>query len=99
MRIELGEPVLAICARSAIPTGYLLRYRFKLLTIVTREGVHTIKVYAVIATLALFAREPSVKAKNATVTTGIEHTPSHARGVRVSAVSIGACEMAVYILS
>ena len=49
----------------------------------------TTKIYAAIATLA-FAREPSAKVKNATVTTGIEHTSSHARGVRVSAVPIGA---------
>ena len=46
----------------------------------------TIKVYAGIATLA-FAREPSVKAKESiTVSTGIEHTTSHARAVRASAV-------------
>ena len=50
----------------------------------------TIKIYAGIAVLA-FAGESSAKAKkNATVTTGIEHTPSHACGVRVSAVPIGA---------
>ena len=47
----------------------------------------TIKVYAVIATLA-FAREPSAKAKNSiTDMSGIEHTTSHACAVRVSAVS------------
>ena len=52
----------------------------------------TIKVYAGIATLA-FAREPSAKAKkcknDVTDTPGIEHAPSHGRGVRVSVVPIG----------
>ena len=38
-RFELGEPVLTIRARSAIPTVYLRNSRFKLFTIVIREGV------------------------------------------------------------
>ena len=62
MKFELWESILVICARTAIPTGYLRNWRFKLFTIVIREGVSTIKVYAGIATLA-FLREPSAKAK------------------------------------
>ena len=37
------------------------------------------------------------KQKSATDTSGIEHTLSHARDVRVSAVPIAACKMAIYI--
>ena len=47
--------------------------------------------------LRAFARKPSLNAKNATVTTGIEHTHSHARGVRAFAVAIAACKMPVNI--
>ena len=39
VRFELGEPVLAIRARAAIPPGYLRKERFKLFTIVIREGL------------------------------------------------------------
>ena len=38
-RFELGEPVLAVRARTALPIGYLRIYRFKLFTNVIREGV------------------------------------------------------------
>ena len=59
-----------------------------------------IKVYAGIATLAL-AHRPSAKAKeckkSATVTTGIEHAPSHARGVRVSGANQSLLELSVNI--
>ena len=61
-RFELGEPVLAICSRTAISTGYLRNKRFKLVTIVSNTRRRNIKVYAGISTLA-FAREPSAKAK------------------------------------
>ena len=60
------------------------------------------KIYAGIATLT-FAREPSAKAKkyknDVTDTPGIAHPTLRVRGVRVSAVLIAACEMAVNIRS
>ena len=61
----------------------------------------TIKIYAGIATLG-FVREPLArkqeKCKNdVSDTSGNEHTPSHEHDVRISAVPITTCEMAVNI--
>ena len=39
VRFELRKPVLAISARSAIPTGYLRDLKFKLFTMVIQESV------------------------------------------------------------
>ena len=96
VRFELGEPVLAIHAHTAIPTGYLQNSRFKPFTRNTRR--RTIKIYAGIDTLA-FAREPSAKAKknknDVTDTLGIEHTTSRARDKRVAPLALSAYENAV----
>ena len=61
----------------------------------------TIKIYAGIAMLG-FAREPLARKQeksknNVTDTSGSEHTPSHAHAVRISAVPITVCEIAVNI--
>ena len=60
----------------------------------------TIKVYAGIVMLAfcISAQAKCERKTSATSTPGIEHTPSHARGVRVSAVPIAACEMSVDVV-
>ena len=59
---ELGEPILAIRARTAMYTNGLLAGS-KIQTVYDRNTRRrTMKVYAGVATLA-FAREPSAKAR------------------------------------
>ena len=97
VRFELGEPVLAIRIRITMYTNELLA-ESKIQTVyIHNTRSLTIKIYAGITTL-VFARKPSAKAKkNATATTGIEHTHSHECGVCVSAVPIAACKISVNI--